>query len=475
MRINPEILRHYWLDFSLHRTIMMPVILAIVFSIAVLIEAGSSSSDVIAQKLHVTAYLLFNVIVFLWGSYRASGTILTEINERTWDYQRLSSLSAWSLSWGTVFGSTLFIWYGAAICLAVLVISAAFIMPPLAIVYHVITLLVSGIFCHSVITLLGMQALQTSNRNKRHRTIGYRFLALVTGCIVWSIAQSITQLDGRITLPFMSIYLNEKDAYFYGLAIRYDVFVLLALFVFTFWALFGVYRCMRNELKMRTTPWGWTSFLLFLIFFWGGFTPPDINISTALLTGVFVGPVNIYLFFSIAFLISLVSCYAMFFSDNLSLIRYRMFFHHARSGNLGKAWQLVPRWSISFVFAIVTGLAVAIVALYNPGVGDKLTPALAVSALLLFLVRDLAILNLFSIASDNRRALIATLFYLSVLYGLLPMLTWSVGLNANVAFYALAVTNGWIELLPIIAQVIVVCLLVLLRWIGLNSTIVKTA
>lgn len=475
MRTNPEILRYYWLDFSLHRTIMMPVILAIIFSISVLIETGYSTADVIPHKLQVTSYFLFGLIVFIWGSYRASGAILNDINERTWDYQRLSSLSAWSLSWGTVFGSTFFVWYGAAICLLVLVISASFTMPALSIVHLVTTMLASGIFCHCVITLLGMQALQTQHRNERRRTIGYRFVALVTGYIIWSIAQSITPLDSLLTGKFLNTNLSEQNVFFYGYMIQYKIFVLIALFIFTLWALFGVYRSMRNELKMRTTPWGWTVFLLFLILFWGGFTPPDANIRTMLLTGVFVGPVNIYQFFAIAFFISLASCYGMFFSDNLSLIRYRMLFHHAGSGNMGKAWQLVPRWSISFVFSVVTGIALAIVAFYNPGVGDKFTPALAVAAFILFLVRDLSILNLFSIAEDNRRALIATLFYLSILYGLLPLLSWSMGFRANSVFYPFGVTENWYELLPIIGQILIVVPLVVLRWAGVNTSIAKTA
>ena len=45
-----------------------------------------------------------------------------EIRDRTWDGQRLSSLGAGTMIWGKLFGSTIFNWFGGAICLAVILV-----------------------------------------------------------------------------------------------------------------------------------------------------------------------------------------------------------------------------------------------------------------------------------------------------------------------------------------------------------------
>ena len=52
---------------------------------------------------------------------RRASAIIGEIRERTWDGQRLSSLGAGTMMWGKLFGSTIFNWFGGAICLAVIV------------------------------------------------------------------------------------------------------------------------------------------------------------------------------------------------------------------------------------------------------------------------------------------------------------------------------------------------------------------
>ena len=184
MRINPEVKRHFWLEFSLHRAIIMPVILGVIFLIAYM----TSSANKFAiqpqyyaglQAVAITAETLFGIIIFYWGSYRASGAIVEEINANTWDYQRLSSLSAWSLGWGTIVGSTLYVWYGALICLTVFSAAAFLIVPLSTITYTLSVYLISGMSCIALVTLVGMQALQTTRRYNRKRMIGFRILGPV--------------------------------------------------------------------------------------------------------------------------------------------------------------------------------------------------------------------------------------------------------------------------------------------------------
>jgi pimeloyl-ACP methyl ester carboxylesterase len=82
-------------------------------------------------KPHVTAYgrtvpqdtiyragiivLLFGVLTILWGTRLAANSILDEMADKTWDWQRLSILSPWTMTWGKLFGATAFAWYGGLV------------------------------------------------------------------------------------------------------------------------------------------------------------------------------------------------------------------------------------------------------------------------------------------------------------------------------------------------------------------------
>lgn len=56
------------------------------------------------------ATFLYYVIVVLWGSRNAALGVVGEIRERTWDVQRLSALSAGQMTWGKLFGATIYIY-----------------------------------------------------------------------------------------------------------------------------------------------------------------------------------------------------------------------------------------------------------------------------------------------------------------------------------------------------------------------------
>ena len=464
MSINPEIRRYYWLDFSMHRLVLMPVVLGAIFLLYHLV--GKTSTTVSGT---ITCYF---VLVFLWGSYRASGAVIEEINANTWDYQRLSSMSPWSLSWAKVFGSTLYIWYGALISLGVFVFTASGTLEFPVILQTVLTLLIAGAFCISFVLLVGMQALQTSDRSSKRRIMGYRLLGLLIGVFVINITNAILPIH-RSTYSWITgnLSLENKDIqtiiYFYGEGFRIDTFILMSLLVFFFWALFGVYRSMRTELQMQTTPLGWMCFLLFLFFYFGGISTqivPSWSGGKIEISSWMIGPINMHQLFASAFVISIFSCYLMFFSDHLSIIRYRMLHHHFSTGNMSKAGQLVPRWAISYIFAVISGIVLIntqpSIKFYN----EFVSAAIGLTSLLLFLLRDIGILHYFSLAPDNRRAFMATMFYLFILYILLPSLLAAMRLKTGGLFYPIIGITQWTHLIPILVQVIIVGYLVFRRW-----------
>ncbi|MGD8642238.1 MAG: hypothetical protein PVG89_16490, partial [Gammaproteobacteria bacterium] len=117
--MNPEFQRNVWLELTPHRVVSMPAVLVAVFFLVYLI-AGDRYPD----PLRITAMTIFFLLTLLWGSRLAGEALVNEVQDRTWDQQRMSSISPWSMSWGKLFGSTVFTWYGAAICLLAYFIAA---------------------------------------------------------------------------------------------------------------------------------------------------------------------------------------------------------------------------------------------------------------------------------------------------------------------------------------------------------------
>jgi len=110
--MNPELRRNLWLELSTHRLVAMPAVLFLVF----VLFASRNVGDW-AEIVFTTAVGLFIVIVPLWGTYKAAESVTDEVRDRTWDWQRLSALDPWRMTWGKLAGATAFTWYGAAICM----------------------------------------------------------------------------------------------------------------------------------------------------------------------------------------------------------------------------------------------------------------------------------------------------------------------------------------------------------------------
>ena len=111
--MNPEFERNVWLELTPRRTLMMAGLLVLIFFAASLAEGVEWGPSGVAS-------LLYYVLVVVWGSRNAAMSVVGEIRDRTWETQRLSSLSAATMTWGKLFGSTIYNWLGGAICLVVI-------------------------------------------------------------------------------------------------------------------------------------------------------------------------------------------------------------------------------------------------------------------------------------------------------------------------------------------------------------------
>ena len=92
--MNPEFRRNLWLEATPVRMLVVTLGFALLVSAAWTTTKAETGANV-AFWLGYTALVLF-------GGYHAVSTISDEIEDRTWDWQRLSGQSAWSLLWGKI-------------------------------------------------------------------------------------------------------------------------------------------------------------------------------------------------------------------------------------------------------------------------------------------------------------------------------------------------------------------------------------
>lgn len=110
--MNAELQRNLWLEFSHRRVVFMVVSLGLLFMFG---NSGLGPSG-----LGTTAEYAFYGIVVIWGARNAAEAVVGEIRDRTWDGQRLSSLSPFAMTWGKLLGPTSYAWAGGMFCLVVL-------------------------------------------------------------------------------------------------------------------------------------------------------------------------------------------------------------------------------------------------------------------------------------------------------------------------------------------------------------------
>ena len=108
--MNPELRRNLWLELSMHRLVAMPVVLVLVLALI-----SARSSDPWPAVFDAALWILV-LVLHLWGGRNAAEAVTEEVRDRTWDWQRLSSLVPWQMTWGKLFGATAYSWYGAAWC-----------------------------------------------------------------------------------------------------------------------------------------------------------------------------------------------------------------------------------------------------------------------------------------------------------------------------------------------------------------------
>ena len=155
----------------------------------------------------------------------AAGAVVGEVRARTWDNQRLSSLSAAELMWGKLIGAPILVWYGGAICLVPIVLNALFENGIGAALGDIAYYLSIGLFAQSISLLSSLLFLRRRPSISWLDTFLFQLAGLVAGGVaasVWNSARYVDEFHEHhlVWVPFCVRTVRTRlIAHFYGVGV----------------------------------------------------------------------------------------------------------------------------------------------------------------------------------------------------------------------------------------------------------------
>ncbi|MDP3173464.1 MAG: hypothetical protein Q8M88_03410 [Phenylobacterium sp.] len=416
--MNPEFQRNLWLEASPRRIAWAGVSLALVYGIALLAAPDYPGGRAVA--LGWTGGAVFVLCAWIWAARAAGTSVLGEIADRTWDFQRLSALDPWAMTWGKLLGASSLAWMCGLTGLALATIAGAGRDPHMAF-WGVLSMLAAALLLQAVsmgAALIGVRKARAEGRAARP---GGVIGGLVIGGFLLVSAAGSAGFQRGVGIAGLSTLLHTGgEVEWWGAVAPGQPFRALALTAFAGWALAGAWRLMRLELQMRNAPLTWPAFLVFLALFIGGFAYPAGGMMAALLAGA---------------LAVALCAYAAGFAEPADRVRLRQFAGAALARDFSRAAALAPSALAPVALAAVLVVA-ALVSPRQAGAEISLQDVWQALALIAFVVRDLGVIALFRFGPRPQRGDFGAVVALALLYAAGAILGHSIGGDTGGAVFA---------------------------------------
>lgn len=395
--MNPEFVRNLWLEASRRRILGMVGVLALIYAAAAFLNHDDGQK--MLAVFGVVGLAVYGVCGVIWASRAAGGAVLDEIRGRTWDFQRLSALTPWAMTWGKLLGAGALAWIAALTGLIAafpVEVSNKSLAAALTMALGLIALVLFLQGCAMGAALVGVRKARAEGRIA---TSGSVLLGVAGGLIL------IAVLSGHLPQQASSWggggldLLSQEATPFWGLTLWGPLFVTLSMAAFAAWAVVGAWRLMRLELQMRNSPWIWIAFLLFAGFWRAGIAPAAAGLSGQVLTAAAV--------FAIL-------TYAAAFVEPADPLRLRRFAVAIGHGDLPQMIELAPAAVSALKLTVICVIASLVI---PTGLfGDGVAPATPIAALT-FLIRDLGVIAIFRFGPRPGRGDLAAVIAIALLYG----------------------------------------------------------
>jgi len=434
--MNPEFLRNAWLEAT-------PIRLALIAGLTLLLLAAGAAVPFGLPSPAALALGAWWFFVVLWGTRSAALSVVGEIRERTWDSQKLSSISPLEMVWGKLFGATLAQWFGGAICLPFILAPVWIAQGPRGALSYAVILVTLGVFAQSLALLASLNLVRRSSGNWRLDT----FLCQVAG-----IGGSFFYYSLWSSLPAIARN-GMRQIVWWGFPVGLSDFHLISLLLFTGWTLVGCWRAMRAELRFANGPYVWLGWLAYLCLYQAGFEHWLLQRMRHALDGIDFAAHETEIRVALAAIALAGTVYGMVFLEPKDPVRLRWLGERISRRDFARAFHALDAWMLSWLATAIAALVLAAMLAADP----RLPGAwLTVLAAFCFLTRDAGIFVLMRPLAGARGDF-AALAILGALYLLLPAVL------PGLAPFLLPLHPGWLGLIAAIAEPAAVWVLALRR------------
>jgi hypothetical protein len=435
LKFNPELARNFKLELTSQRMILMPIILVLLTGLMLsFYNDGSNNSNGRNAYDDLCNYALigFLLIAGIWGAKSAADGILDEYNSKTWDWQRMSTISPMKMTIGKLFGSTSYNWYGGIICLLIYIFAAiqSNFHSPLSVLISMVNVILSAIALQGITMLAALMQIRKGDGRKKIKSTSAIFLAFI----------SLNLVANGFTESSWGFFTGSNNFYWYK--INLGIFgTLLKPIFFSSWIIAGLYRSFRIEFQYVNGLKWWVTFLISLAIFIAGFfiRPNSLNLDPSIIAAIV---------FATIFAAYLIITWVLTMAEPKEFIPLKAALISWENKRYDKFHTQAPLWLVSLIFAaifsIITAIAFSICGsgeaqqttneAYN-GYSDFMVQlAFDVMknnisayvwvpiAAFFFLLRDIALILLVNLTGKRKRADGTALLLLVVLYVIAPLL-----------------------------------------------------
>lgn len=418
--MNPEFTRNKWLELSSTRIIITPIILFLIFFVIYIHTDIIPNLEVTKWKAVANAaYGIIPLFLIVWGSGLAADAIFKEISDRTWDAQRMTPTSPFSMTIGKLFGSTIFVWYASFICVFALLLSKLLINPNdiLITLLKTINILLLGL-CMQTLALFSALLVQRINPNRSRVKVTLIQLSVIF------IGLALFSSDN-----FLLDNLNPGTGVWFGKKIGFDYSTFETLSILTLFGIIGIYRLLRVELKLPTYSGFVLVFILYCTFhifsiLYDAQKPEVLQSMHEGMPFYHYPLTNLQTFFFILFVISIAITFISAFFTPKNIINLKVYLTALRERNFTKAYLYIPAWILPLCLVFVSGIIALFLIQYKTPYNSSMRYGMTgfILACCFFLIRDIGILYYNTLNKRAKRSHLATLVYLAILYTIVPTL-----------------------------------------------------
>ena len=392
--MNPELQRNLWLEITPRRLAWAGVALAVIYGVTLVVVPGSP------EALAGVGVVVFGCAALIWGPRAAGRSIGGEVAQRTWDFQRLSALTPWTLAWGKLVGSTSLSWLVALTGLALTTVRSILgHHDPATAAAWIVEAVGLGLMLQAGALALGLIGVRRARAEGRIAALRMTPGTLVGFlAVIWAMSHVISGRGRGDGGPLT--WLGGGDIEWWGGFYPSHWFVALSIAVFAAWAVLAVWRLMRLELQAQSGPWTWSLFVLFAGAYAAGFArPATLSDQFAVAGGAFA-----------------ICAYAAAFAEPADRVALRMWAGALARLDIRRVLTGVPAAIAPLKLAALAAVGVLVVEAPTPIAPYDVNWKMAAAAALAFLVRDLGVIAFFRFGPRAGRGDFGAVLGLFLLY-----------------------------------------------------------